>query len=223
MRRNAGLGTPAHTLWSRSSEVKKAPASMIMEHQLQQRQQVPIQRLQQQDNVVGKQTGELETKMMIPPRRGSALLLRQNQELHKTDLRSRLPTSAYKHAGSTDLASREARLKSLQSGSKGSSRVHQGTPQVSPFTNEKVIASSSHRLIPQHNSSTSSKQKSPQTQISPGHTHTTECSPSHASMHLSALRFSDSASPYKAPHTTSPKLKRKRQVNPLMPMKRLTR
>lgn len=221
MRRNAGLKTPAHILQNRSSEVKKAPASMIVEHELQQRQQVPIQKLQQEDSAVGKQTVEIGTKAMIPPRRGSALLLRKNQELHKKDPKSRLPMSTYEHGGSKDLASREARLKCLQSGSKVLSGTGKGLPQASSLTNEK--GSSMYLPIPQHNSNTQSKQKSPQTQISPGQSHNTQFSPSHALPKSSALRSPDLTSPHKAPQTASPRIKRKRQVNPLMPMKRLTR
>lgn len=221
MRRNTGLKTPAHILQNRSSEVKKAPASMIVEHELQQRQQVPIQRLQQEHSAVGKLTAEIGTKTMIPPRRGSALLLRKNQELRKKDPISRLPMSAYEHVGSTDLASREARLKSLQSGSKVLSRVGKGVPQASSLTNEK--GSSSYLPIPQRNSNTQSEQEPPQTQISSGQLHNTQLSPSHTSAKSSALRSPGLTSPYKAPQTASLRIKRKRQVNPLMPMKRLTR
>ena len=223
MRRNAGLRTPAHILQNRSSGVKKAPASMIVEHELQQRKQIPLQQLQQQDNVVGRQVAESGIKMMIPPRRGSALLLRQNQEPYRQDPGPRLPTSAYEHAGSTDSASREARLKSLQIGSNVLSRVDHGSSQASSIANEKGTASNSRPLIPQHSSNSPSKQKRPQTQISPGYTHATQSSPSHTSMQPSASRSPDSTSPYKAPQITSSRSKRRRQVNPLMPMKRLAR
>ena len=203
MRRNASLMTPTNVLQSRSSGVRKAPAGMVVEHELQQRQQMPLQRLQQQDNKPNRKVTEPGTKTMIAPRQGSVLQLRQNQEFRKQNRKPGISGTATEWADPTDLASREARLKTLKDGVK----------MTSPTRTASVEANLDSSVLQINESKQSDYNKNKKN----------NAQSQHSSPRLSYSISSNSVSPPEAQQMTPPKLKRKRQVNPLIPMKRTTR
>ena len=218
MRRNASLRTPTHMLQNRSSGVRKAPAGMIVEHELQQRQQMPLQRLQQQDHKPDKKMAEAKVKAMIPPRRGSVLQLQKSHELRKQCKQSGVSAIASERADTADLTSREERLKALKDGAN----------VMSPAKNNSTAAKLGSAVEQLHKVKQNGHKSNAQEQSPPGSNHLSSASPPKALIPQSSspnpLRpLISNSSPSRSQQTMVPKLKRKRQVNPLMPMKRTAR